>query len=101
MILKTSKTNSSPPLDDSFNGSNFVTTMVTNSKSPSKTEPLLVGHFLNGPSKLSKLRGRNTYMVRENHVTVLLINHISVLCIELYINGGFHAQIIYMIGLGI
>ena len=36
MILKTFKINSSQPLDDSFNGSDFVTMVVTNSKSPPK-----------------------------------------------------------------
>ena len=37
-------------------------------------------------------------MVREHHIAVLLINNISVLCMELYVSGGSHTQYTYMIG---
>ena len=39
-------------------------------------------------------------MVREHHVAVLPANHVSVLCMKLYISGGFYAQYTYMIGPG-
>ena len=43
---------------------------------------------------------RNTYMVREHHVTVLPANQVSVLCMKLWVSGGSHTQYTYMIGPG-
>ena len=43
---------------------------------------------------------RNTYMVREHHVTVLPANHVNVLCMGLCVSGGSYVQYTYMIGLG-
>ena len=40
---------------------------------------------------------RNTYMIWEYHMVMLLINHINVLCIKLCVNDGSYAQYIYMI----
>ena len=39
-------------------------------------------------------------MAREYYLIVLPINHVSVLCMELCINGGSYAQYTYMIGPG-
>ena len=36
--------------------------------------------------------GRNIYMVREHHVIVLSVNHVSVLYMKLYVSGGSHIQ---------
>ena len=36
-------------------------------------------------------------MVREHHMVVLPVNHVSVLCIELCVNNGSHIQYTYMI----
>ena len=43
---------------------------------------------------------RSTYMVQEHHVAVLLANHVSVLCMRLYVSSGSHTQYTYMIGSG-
>ena len=43
---------------------------------------------------------RNTYIVREHHVIVLPVNHVSILCMELCVSGGSHTQYTYMIGSG-
>ena len=42
---------------------------------------------------------RNSYMVREYHVIVLQVNHVSVFCMGLYVSGGFHVKYTYMINL--
>ena len=39
-------------------------------------------------------------MVQEHHVTVLLTNYVSVLCIELCVSGESHTQYTYMIDPG-
>ena len=39
-------------------------------------------------------------MVREHHVAVLPVNHVSVLCIGLCVSGGSHVQYTYMIDPG-
>ena len=40
---------------------------------------------------------RNTYIVWEHHMVVLLANHASILYIGLCVSGGSHTQYIYMI----
>ena len=40
---------------------------------------------------------RNTYMVQEHYVTVLPVNHVSILCIGLYVSNESHTQYTYMI----
>ena len=37
-------------------------------------------------------------MVREHHVAVLQVNHVSILCMRLHICGGFYIQYTYIIG---
>ena len=39
-------------------------------------------------------------MVREHHVTVLLANHVRILCMRLCVSGGSHTQYPYTIGPG-
>ena len=43
---------------------------------------------------------RNTYMVREHHVAVLLANYVNVLCMRLCVSGGSYTQYTYIIGPG-